>query len=278
RQPTVSRALATLRSAFADELLVRTGRSMSLTPLATSLRLPVERALAAIDRLSAVGGFEPASAVRTFRLALPDLIGPLLVPDLMKAVVAQAPGLDLAIAGSERDAQRALLEDETDLVVGAPVLDHPELYARVIGTRMPWSVICGPTHPAWGGPCSLEAWLEAEHVVVTPHGRPDVPSPLDELLVDRGLARRIRLRVAFVAAVAPTLRASALVTSLPTPMAHRVAESGDLWVTPHPLSDAIEPLALRLTWHRLHHADEGHVWLRRLVANALEGGSHGESS
>ncbi|MEM6931631.1 MAG: LysR family transcriptional regulator, partial [Myxococcota bacterium] len=110
RQPTVSRALATLRSAFADELLVRTGRSMSLTPLATSLRVPVERALAAIDRLSAVGGFAPASAVRTFRLALPDLIGPLLVPDLMKAVVAQAPGVDLEMAGSERDAQRALLE------------------------------------------------------------------------------------------------------------------------------------------------------------------------
>ena len=37
-QPTVSRMLATLRTAFDDELLVRAGRGMSLTPLAKSLR------------------------------------------------------------------------------------------------------------------------------------------------------------------------------------------------------------------------------------------------
>ena len=63
-QPSVSRSLATLRAAFGDELLVRAGRGMALTPLARALRTPVERTLASIDRLRSVGAFEPASASR----------------------------------------------------------------------------------------------------------------------------------------------------------------------------------------------------------------------
>lgn len=50
-QPMVSRALAALRVVFDDQLLVRAGRSMTLTPLAISLKTPLERSLGSIDRL-----------------------------------------------------------------------------------------------------------------------------------------------------------------------------------------------------------------------------------
>ena len=38
---------------------------MALTPLAESLRSPLERALSSLDRLATVGAFEPSSASRT---------------------------------------------------------------------------------------------------------------------------------------------------------------------------------------------------------------------
>lgn len=269
RQPTLSRALATLRAAFGDELLVRSGRSMALTPLARSLRNPLERTLAALDRLRAVGSFDPATAERTFRMVVPDIAGLLLVPDLTVRLMAEAPGIDVQVLSAESDALNALLDDDIDLAIGALYLDHPELYTRVLGARMPWSVVCGPSHASWGQPCDLETWLASEHVQVTPQGRPDVSSGLDATLDELGLTRRVRVYTTHVAAVAPTLLESPLVTSLPTPMALRVAPSGTLWVTPHPLSHALEQLTVRLTWHRLHHADEGHAWLRNLVVEVF---------
>ncbi|MEN0065342.1 MAG: LysR family transcriptional regulator [Myxococcota bacterium] len=99
RQPTVSRSLATLRTAFGDELLVRSGRTMALTPLARSMRTPVERSLSAIDRLRTVGAFDPSTAVRTFRLVIPDIVGVKIVPTLLARLLTEAPGIDLQVLG-----------------------------------------------------------------------------------------------------------------------------------------------------------------------------------
>lgn len=267
-QPSVSRALGTLRSAFDDPLLVRSGRGMLLTPRAESLRVPLERTLASLDRLQVSGTFDPIRDERVFRILMPDVLGTLVVPRLMERVEREAPGLILQVLGSERDMLRALLEDEIDVVVAGPILEHPELYTRRVGAALPWSVLFGPAHPE--DSMDLERWLAADHVMLSPHGRPDVPSRLAERLADLGLERIVRLHVGYLPAICETLLRTSMVTSLPTPMARHLADRYPmLREAPHPMKE-MPALEARMTWHEAQHADDGHVWLRRALGEAVE--------
>lgn len=268
-QPTVSRALATLRESFADPLLVRAGRGMVLTPRAEAIRGPLEQALASVDRLRAAGDFEPGKAERVFRITMPDVLGAVVVPHLMGLVVEEAPGVVLQILGSGRDMVRSLIEDEVDVVVAAPWLDHPELVTRTIAAEVGWSVLHGPHHPC-RGEMTLDDWLSAGHVMLSPHGRPDVRGHFDEVLSELGHTRRVRLHVGYLSALRDTLTKTQLVASLPTPVALSLARRSSLQVAPHPLGDRVSSLEVRMTWHRARHADPGHAWLRAKVVEGWE--------
>jgi DNA-binding transcriptional LysR family regulator len=268
-QPTVSRSLGTLRAAFGDALLVRAGRGLAPTPFARSLRTPLERVLASVDRLSTVGAFDPTVSDRVFRLMMPDLLGILVAPDLARAVAAEAPDTTLQILGGEGDAVRALLDDEVDLVAAAPVFDHPELYTRRVDEGgIDWAVLFGPQHPVAGGPMSFGDWCTSTHVVLSPAGSPDTPSHLDLLLAKQGQSRRVGMHLGYVSALPGVLARTPWVASLPEAIARRLAEGTDLTVQAHPF-DGLTPLPVRVTWHGVHHREPGLRWLRDRVADAL---------
>jgi len=267
-QPTISRALKTLRIAFQDPLLVRAGRGMALTPLAEQLRTPVERALSAVDRLAQLGSFDPSTAERSFRLVMPDVISTRMMGRLAEAL-QEAPGVRLQVIGSERYALRGLLDDTVDLVYGGATIEHPELYTRQVGEPMRMQVLYGPRHPCGSTGMSPEAWLRSDHVQLVPGEQPTVQSGFDRALSQAGLHRRIRIHVSYLAAIAPILESSCFVASLPGPAAAWVVQGRDLRAEPHPfaeLLDASSPRA-RLTWHHSHHKDAGHRWLRELMAS-----------
>lgn len=267
-QPTVSRSLATLRKTFDDPLLVRSGRGLALTPLGASLREPVERLLREVDRLRWVGSFDPERDARTFRLVVPDVVGLTLVPALL-ARVAQTDNLSVLVVSSERFAMQDLLRGAVDLVVGAPKLEHSELYSRHVGPELGWSVISGPTHPAEDA-MTLEAWLGSDHVQLVPEGRPESPSEVDQLLKTLGLHRRVRAHLDNLSAIARTVHATPMVASLPTPAARILAKAHGLRLHEHPLGDRIPNLRLRLTWWGSQHADLGHRWLRSVASTAID--------
>lgn len=269
-QPSVSRALATLRTAFADPLLVRAGRGMTLTPFARALQLPLEQSLASLDRLRTVGRFDPATATRRFRLIVPDVIGVGLLPPLMDALAA-APGVSLEVHGSERHALEQLLRDEVDLTLGAATFEHPELCVSQVGQpSLGWSVVYSRRHPAYRDGMTLARWLASEHLQLIPAGRPAEPSGLDALLAKRSETRRVVAQVTYLAGVGPLLARSRLVTSLPDPAARSVAAGRGLRMAPHPLADALGPLPLRMTWHAAHQQDAGHQWMRATLRSAAE--------
>ena len=67
-QSATSGALARLREAFHDTLLVQVGRNMTLTPLAEGLVVPVRNS----SRKPRQPAFDPASSTRRFRLVMSD--------------------------------------------------------------------------------------------------------------------------------------------------------------------------------------------------------------
>jgi DNA-binding transcriptional LysR family regulator len=92
-QPAVSGALARLREALDDPILVRVGRGMRLTPRAQQLRAHVDRLCSDIDLLFQPHTFDPAAADHDFVIAAPDHLAFLLGKALIARLPDEAPGV-----------------------------------------------------------------------------------------------------------------------------------------------------------------------------------------
>src|SRR5262245_27632740 len=93
-QPAVSNALARLRHALGDPLLVRTPQGMAPTPRAQTLQAPLRDALARMGlALTGDDTFDPRTARRTFVLAATDYVQFVLLGPLVRRVHREAPGV-----------------------------------------------------------------------------------------------------------------------------------------------------------------------------------------
>jgi DNA-binding transcriptional LysR family regulator len=266
-QSGASNALAQLRLHFGDPLFERHGRGVRPTPRALEIAPDVRSGIEAFRRALAPREFSPSDLARTFHLAMPDSVQLVVVPPLLRGLAKEAPNVAVRVrAWTEQRVPEELASGEMDFFAG---------FARSIPGEHEVAVLYDDTfvcmirkrHPALKtGKLSLEAWLSCGHVIVTRDaaGATDV----DRTLADRGLQRRISVRVEN-ALLAPALVASSdLVALVDRTWASRVAHEGVRLVEP--------PIAfgrgrVRLVWHRRLAHDPGGRWLRdRLLSGVAQ--------
>lgn len=190
-QPAVSHALAQLREAFGDPLLVRDGRYMSLTPRARELQQPLEIVLGQLSALLQHKTFDPAQALRSFRLALSDYAAHLLLPALMQRLRREAPGIRLAISQNSREAMLAQLADgEIDLALGVFPGAPKEIMLDALFEEHFLCAADKASLPRQGA-LSLDEWLARPHVSVAV--RADALDEIDACLAKDGLSRQVVL-------------------------------------------------------------------------------------
>src|SRR6185436_19697698 len=85
-QPAMSRILARLREDFGDPLLVRSGAGMKRTPRAEALADPIRALLKQVATLYDGVSFDPATARRVFRAAIPDVVAATVLAPLIEAM------------------------------------------------------------------------------------------------------------------------------------------------------------------------------------------------
>ena len=92
----------------------------------------------------------------------------------------------------------------------------------------------------------------------------------DELLESRGLSRAIGVAVPNFGGIAPFLRGTDMLSSLPSLL--RLGPLAGFGYAPVPLSTP--EVSMYAVWHRRHHDDAAHVWVRaqlREVADEITG-------
>src|SRR6202000_282546 len=90
-QPAMSASLQKLRDFFQDQLLVRVGRDMELTPRAQSLVQPVREALLKVQAtLGTHPTFDAATVRRTYTVIATDEAIPELVPRVLNRMAREA--------------------------------------------------------------------------------------------------------------------------------------------------------------------------------------------
>lgn len=261
-QSAVSHALARLRDAFGDPVLVRHGRRMEPTPVALAALPEVRTLLAQVNRLLAHGGrFEPIRAERTVRMGVSDYATVAVLPEVFARIRREAPALRLHLHHAGRsDVPGWLRSGQLDLALGVfntlsadlacmPLLEEPYLCAVGSGARLPRSE---------------REYLEAEHLNVLVSG--DALGLVDEALARRGLARRIALTVPHFAAAPALLTGTGLVYTGPAGMLRQPALKRMLHCGPAPLE--LPPFRTQLAWSLRTEQDEALRWLRNCFSDA----------
>jgi DNA-binding transcriptional LysR family regulator len=259
-QSGTSNALAELRRVLGDPLFVRQGSQMRPTPRALALAPHVRAGIASLRQALADPRFEPATTRRKFALAAPDFVLLALLPPLVRQLSQQAPGIDLVVrTWPGQRVPEGLLTGEIDLFAG--FVDRiPQGCATAVLFDDHYVCLLRPGHPA-ATELTLERWLALDHVVVTDD--PEGTTAVDRLLADRGLRRRIALRVQSFLLVPPLMAVSDLVASVDSRVAAPALARGEVVGLPPPLR--LPRGRVRLLWPQQAEADPAAVWLRAQV-------------
>lgn len=187
RQPTISNALARLRDTLGDPLFVRAGRGVQPTPKADTLIGPVRQALRLIeDGIVDARAFDPATDTRHFRIAIIDMLEPVMLPPLVQLVQeTRTVTLEARPFFDRRTPAQRLNDGSLDLVVGAYLEDAADTSCLALGSSET-VVAARKDHPFIRGTLTLEAFERADHVAMVPEMRATLP--VDEAM------RRLKIR------------------------------------------------------------------------------------
>jgi DNA-binding transcriptional LysR family regulator len=261
--PAASHALARIRERLGDQLLVRSGRSMVLTPRAEQLRPLVRNLVEEATRvLSPPGPFEPRTLQRTFTIFATDHALLVLGPTIDRLVRTDAPDVTLRFLPSVVDDWMSLRDGTADLSVCLPGFFPPEFRTRPLLAER-FVCVVRKDHPGVGRRLTLDSYLALDHIVVAPLGK---PSYVDQLLAERGQSRRIRRVVPYFASALQLVATTDYVLTVSETAARAARKTWPLRVVEPPI--ALPSYAVNLLWHPRLDNEPANEWLRDVFARA----------
>lgn len=265
-QPTMSGMLQRLRFQFGDQLLIRHGRNMELTPFAESLQEHVHDAIRSVDALiRAEPQFDPHTTTRNFRIMASDYCTAIFVSRVVAKLAKIAPSVSLAIMPLISPIDR-LIAGGVDLCIST---DDLSLFGRDIGEDKlqvqhlfsdKFVCVVAEDHPLQEG-ATLAEYLSYPHVGVQLEGIP------------------CTVEAACMREFAPQFRPNYTVADFGM-VALLVARTNFVGIVQKRLSDDVRhylpvrtitpPFAMprleeTLLWHRRHIGDPAHDWLRGVI-------------
>ncbi|MFA7588250.1 MAG: LysR family transcriptional regulator [Novosphingobium sp.] len=267
-QPAMSGALARLRETLNDPLLVRSGRSMLLTPKAQAIAKQIDVLCSQIDVLFQPDVFDPATADASFRVATPDYLAFRLARRLVPMLAELAPGIRMQFVDVPGELPAWMDAGNIDLAVCGDFGFWPDLLRQVaFRERYVATVACD--HPL------------ASRREVSSDELLGYPSP--NLVFDPGLTRSHPVRnwitglrcLDYVSQVTTMSQFIAILLALEPPSVARTPASlVELLIPKLPLrlleiSDEDASFDTCLFWSAITDQSISHRWLRETVCRAL---------
>lgn len=256
----MSRALARLREATGDPLLVRAGRGLVPTPRAIELR---ERVAQLVRDAQTI--LRPAELLdlkkleRTFAIRTSEGFAENFGPALIAHVAQQAPGVRLFFMHKPDKDSKPLRDGVVDLETGViDLASAPELRGQAL-FRDNYIGVVRAGHPLSRGAITPEQFAAAMHIAVSREGLEK--GPLDEALLPLGLQRKVVTIVAGFSTALGLARGSDLIASVPERHTASLREGMYSFALPFHTAE----FTVSLLWHPRFGADPAHRWLRSLV-------------
>lgn len=263
-QPTVSNALSRLRSAFGDQLFMRSPRGIEPTERCSEIIKDVREALRHIEQaLDSGPAFDSRLCRREFRIACADYFDLFVLPELMAHMAEEAPLIDLRLRGADLDEGLDMLDaGEIDFLLhkDAPVAKRFGV-SQVFNEQHVFVARIG--HPTVEGLPDIERFAALGHINFSQRG--DSESLVDEVLGRHGYRRRVAVTTQHMNTVAHLVKTTNLVASVPSRLGAKMAAEGGIAVYAMPFEIPCVPITLY--WNRRFELDGAMRWMRDAIVH-----------
>ena len=260
-QSAMSNALLRLREYFGDDLLVKIGRRMELTPRAEVLKDAVRDVLVRVEwTIATTADFNPAQSDREFNVLVSDYTLATLIPKVL-ALCRKAE--------FDRQVQFPSPGGRTRAASGAwrrRSAHHPE---GICSRQHPFEVILEEEFCAivWsGGELAREkltrrSFAEASHVVMrTPDGAQSLESVFFR---QHDLVRRVEVATYSFNTMALLLVGTNRIATIHRRLAEQAAQTLPIRIFELPYR--LPKMRQAVQWHKYRSQDAGLIWLRRVI-------------
>jgi len=262
----MSRALARLRNATGDPLLVRAGRGLVPTPRAMELRGRVRQVVVDAEAvLRPALKLDLPTLSRTFAIRSTEGFAETFGATLVARAAEEAPGVRLSFLPKPDKDSTPLRDGTVDLETGVLAgAMGPEI--RSVGLfRDRFVAVVRRGHALSRGRLTPQRYAAARHVLIERRGLR--AAMVDEALEREGIARNIVATVGGFGAAIALARGSDIVATVPEKHTAGLCEGMHRLKLPVP----VEAFTISLFWHPRLDADPAHRWLRALVREACKG-------
>ncbi len=260
-QSAASGSLARLREYFKDDLLVLTGRTMSLTPRAEALVQPVRTILEQIRATILVADpFDPATSDRTLSIMATDYVFDILLRPAIVACATLAPGVRFELVPIVEQPVDAMQRGHADLLIGIDNVISEDQPHDVLFTED--FVIAGWSGSSLlAGPMTMELFQQLGHVSVR-FGR-QTASYEASAAMTRMIQRRVEVVAADFTSVGGLLVGTNRIATMHRRLALRMAETLPLKLMEMPF--ALPPIREIAQWSSRSANDPAIAWLVELL-------------
>lgn len=262
-QPAMSAALRRLRRRYNDELLVKVGRDLELTPLARTLVPLLQETLPLVERaLRLDQRFESHSATHRFTICVSDYAMVVLAPLLRRRLEREAPGvrIDYRPMPSGLIAKPHLIS-EADMVLCPRGLGVEGSSLDAFEDRFVCVVDPGNSR-------LVEGRLDLGAIAELPRVRSvlgaDHLTPVDRRLAELGMDRASGVTARGWLPLPFLVRGTELVAIMPERLAERISPLAGTRVVAAPFGEVV--LNEAIWWHPSRDHDPAHRWLRTTLA------------
>ncbi|MBM0236193.1 LysR family transcriptional regulator [Micromonospora sp. ATA32] len=257
-QPAMSHALGRMRRLFGDDLLVRQGSSVTLTPRALELIRPVRATLQQAADVVNFPGFDPATDRRVITIAMTTSTAFVLGARLVRLVAERAPNAILRVRTITVPTETTFTEHGVDVVLLSEAFTSPYPRERLYDDRI--VVVASTDTPPEASP--LDLLTTQPHIVVDTERRVFPYSVLDE----KGVTYRVGQLISDFLLVPYLVGRAGGVALLRYRVAAEMRTLVDLRIEEFPFP--LPGLGIDMVWNP-HLGDHYFIsWLRQLLFDA----------
>ncbi len=210
-QPAVSRSLSRLRDLFADDLLVRRGAMMELTPRAEDLKHRLPPLLGGIRQLvQTPNPFDPFRQARDLCVAMNASIAQWFAAPLAHHLAINAPNVNITIEDWTESTADKIADGDVHYGINYFPMALPKTLVQRKGGKDDFVLACWAGHPLAGQTMSLaqmERYPYALHLIKNWN---DKEQHINRLLKAHSLTPRIQLRTTHLNIILSALQHSEL--------------------------------------------------------------------
>ncbi|MFC9831369.1 LysR family transcriptional regulator [Streptomyces albogriseolus] len=260
-QPAMSHALTRMRRMLGDELVVRQGSGVTLTPRAVELLEPLRAALQQTARVVNLPHFDPATDRRVITVAMTTSTAFVVGPRLARLLAERAPHATLRVRTFTVPTEATFVEQGVDVVLLSEGHHAPHPRERLYDDRL--VVVASPDSPPDADALTLIS--TQPHIVVDTRRRVFPYAELEE----RGIPYRVGLLSSDYLLVPFLVARAGGVALLRHQVATAMRELSDLRIEEFPFP--LPGLGIDMVWNpRL--ADQPFLeWLRELLLDVAAG-------